>query len=273
MRIDELICPVCGEELCVFEKSLKCANGHCFDIAKEGYVNLLSGKHKSGSMYGDNRKMAFNRRSFLSRGFFDLLGDYLAERAVSLKPSVALDVCCGEGWYSDKILRKTDVSLYGFDLSKEMVRLAAKRKLDASFFVANISRIPIRSASVDFAFHLFAPWQGEEFARILSDDGIFITVFPGSHHLFSLKKLIYEKPYLNDEKLPEDSGLVLERKEKLSGKIFLEGREEIESLFAMTPYYYHTSSEDMAKLEKLETLETEIEFVVGEFRKAKNVEG
>ena len=270
MRTDKLICPVCGEGLFVHEKSLKCGNGHCFDIAREGYVNLLSGGHKSGGSIGDSRQMAQNRREFLSLGHFDLLGDFLADYAESLKPETVLDVCCGEGHYSEKILQKMRFDLYGFDLSRAMVRLAAKRKLDASFFVANISEIPIRSGSIDFAFHLFAPWCGGEFARILSDDGVFLTVVPGSNHLFSLKKALYEKPYLNDENLPEGGGLILTEKGKLSGKILLESQKEIASLFAMTPYYYHTSSEDRAKLENLEKLETEIEFVFGKYRKVKN---
>lgn len=36
-----LLCPVCGNELKKDEKRLFCSNAHSFDIAKEGYVNLL----------------------------------------------------------------------------------------------------------------------------------------------------------------------------------------------------------------------------------------
>ena len=34
-------CPVCGKILFIEQKNYKCENGHCFDIAKQGYVNLL----------------------------------------------------------------------------------------------------------------------------------------------------------------------------------------------------------------------------------------
>ena len=37
-----LICPVCKNELFFENKTAKCENNHCFDLAKEGYVNLLS---------------------------------------------------------------------------------------------------------------------------------------------------------------------------------------------------------------------------------------
>ena len=42
-----LTCPVCGEKLNIDGKAFKCANSHSFDIAKQGYVNLLL-TNKSG---------------------------------------------------------------------------------------------------------------------------------------------------------------------------------------------------------------------------------
>ena len=38
-----LICPVCKQQLNKENKSYKCDSNHCFDMAKEGYVNLLTG--------------------------------------------------------------------------------------------------------------------------------------------------------------------------------------------------------------------------------------
>ena len=45
-----LICPVCGKPLKKTEKSFICEKGHVFDIAKEGYVNLLTGNRDRKSV-------------------------------------------------------------------------------------------------------------------------------------------------------------------------------------------------------------------------------
>ena len=50
-----LTCPVCGEKLNIDGKAFKCANSHSFDIAKQGYVNLLL-TNKSGDKKGDSRE-------------------------------------------------------------------------------------------------------------------------------------------------------------------------------------------------------------------------
>ncbi|MCM1363936.1 MAG: methyltransferase domain-containing protein [Faecalibacterium sp.] len=259
-----IICPVCSENLDDIGSSLKCTNGHCFDKAKEGYVNMLVGKHKSGNLIGDNKDMARSRQAFLGKEYFSALADALTEHILSLKKvnPAMLDICCGEGYYSKKVLEKVSGTLLGFDISKEMVRLAAKRKLDALFFVANLSHIPIKSNSIDIAFHLFAPFHESEFSRILKSDGNLISVIPGENHLFELKQAVYDKPYKNDEKPPETTMLKLTNKIKVSDKIQLTSNDDIQSLFQMTPYYYRTSPVDRAKLDMLDTLETTIEFLL-----------
>ncbi len=267
--INSLSCPVCGSDFETKNKSLVCENGHCFDTSKEGYTNLLSGKSKSGDLIGDNKSMALSRQAFLNKGYFGCLANGIADYFLSLKKEnpVMLDICCGEGYYSGEILKKLKGELYGFDLSREMVRLASKRKLDASFFVANLSHIPLKSECTDLAFHLFAPFHESEFSRILKKDGFLLTVVPGENHLFELKEKVYEKPYRNDEKLPETESLVLFEKFKVTEKIQLTSNEDIQSLFKMTPYFYRTSKEDKAKLDLLESLETTVDFVVGVYKK------
>lgn len=267
---EKLICPVCGEKLSVCEKSLVCKNRHLFDLAKEGYVNLLSGRHKSGDLTGDSKAMAISRKRFLDKGYFSLLADFIAEKVLLIpeeKP-VILDICCGEGYYTQKVLEKRSVEAYGFDISRQMIRLAAKRKTEASFFVANLSHIPFESESADLAFHLFAPFHESEFARILKKDGVLLSCVPGENHLFQLKQALYSKPYKNDEALVQTQKLKLCKIEKISANITLSSGEDIQSLFQMTPYFYRTKAQDKAKIESLESLDTTIEFVIGEYRKA-----
>ena len=266
MRI--LMCPVCSADVSLNEKTLKCENNHCFDFAKEGYVNLLlSGK--SGDDKGDNKEMARSRRDFLNKGYYAVLSDAVGECAAkySSEGDSVLDICCGEGYYTDYLTKRFSRDYYGFDISKNMVRLAGKRRCGASFFVANISSIPVKSGSVKLAFHLFAPFHAAEFGRILADDGVLITAVPGKNHLFGLKGVLYNTPYTNDEQPPEADGLTLIDTMRVKSKITLSSQQDINALFKMTPYYYHTPSGGMSRLEALDSLTTEIEFVLLIYKK------
>lgn len=265
-----LTCPVCKGELLFENKTAKCKNNHSFDIAKQGYVNLLS-SHKSGDSTGDNKEMALSRRDFLEKGFYSALAAAVGnciEKYTEDGDNI-LDICCGEGYYTDFLAKKySNHSYYGFDLSKNMVRLAANRHTDALFFVANIASIPVKSNSVKLAFHLFAPFHSGEFSRVLCDDGVIVTAIPGKEHLFGLKSVLYEKPYYNDEKPPITNGLELTETIRVKDTITLCSKNDIKALFQMTPYYYHTPSEGMKKLDSLETLSTPIEFVLLIYKKA-----
>ena len=174
-----LKCPVCAGNMNQQEKILRCENNHCFDIAKEGYVNLLSAR-KSGDTTGDNKAMARSRRDFLNKGFYAPLAEAVSQcvDGCTQEGDSVLDICCGEGYYTEYLTKRMERDFYGFDLSKNMVRLAAKRHCGASFFVANIARIPIADGSVRAAFHLFAPFQAAEFGRILAKDGTLFTAIP-----------------------------------------------------------------------------------------------
>lgn len=259
-----LICPVCGENLIREDKAQKCPNGHSFDIAKEGYVNLLLSSKKGDSM-GDDRISARKRRDFLNCGYYAPLKDGLVS-IFEDKSGTLLDICCGEGYYTSALAENESLRVYGFDLSREMVRLAAKRGR-AEYFVANMASIPVPDSSFDYAVHLFAPFNEKEFARILKAGGTLYSVVPGARHLFGLKEVLYDEPYLNDEKLPETSELELISSRKISAEIELKTKEDIEAVFRMTPYYFHTSEKDKAKLFDLSNLKTPIEFIIGEYRK------
>ncbi len=257
-----MICPVCSSELKKTEKYFFCPNGHSFDIAKEGYVNLLR-KGKSGDLIGDDKESCRSRRDFLSKGYYSVLKNTLCD-IFSDKEGSLLDICCGEGYYTSALGGNKKLDVYGFDISKEMVRLAAKRG-NATYFVANMTSIPFRDGSFDYAVHLFAPYCEKEFARILKPGGILYSVIPGKRHLFGLKELLYSEPYENDEAFPVFEKLELSGTQKVRNVITLENSEDINAVFRMTPYFFHTSESDKKKLDGVEKLTTEIEFVIGQF--------
>lgn len=262
-----LRCPVCGGGLTVRERAVACARGHSFDMAREGYVNLLR-SGKSGDRMGDSKDSARSRRDFLDKGYYRTLRDALSA-LFAQKRGTVLDICCGEGYYTSALAENPALTVYGFDLSREMVRLAAKRG-GASCFVANLASIPAADGSFDYATHLFAPFHEREFSRVLKPGGTLYSVVPGKKHLWALKERLYDAPYPNDEKLPETGTLRLLGTRKISAEITLSCPEDIEAVFRMTPYYYHTSRRDRDKLAGLETLTTEIEFVIAAYGKPRN---
>ena len=259
-----LICPVCGQGLHRNGNTMVCPKGHSFDVAKEGYVNLLRAS-KNGDLIGDDKFSARSRRDFLNKGYYSLLKDELCRLFADRQGNV-LDICCGEGYYTAALGENSALQVYGFDIAREMVRLAAKRG-NGTYFVANMACIPVGEGSMDHAVHLFAPFNEASFAKALKPGGRLLTVVPGQFHLWGLKRALYETPYENDEKLPDTQMLRFVGSHKICGKITLASQEDIQAVFRMTPYYFHTAQQDKEKLLGLEQLETAIEFVIGEYEK------
>jgi 23S rRNA (guanine745-N1)-methyltransferase len=259
-----LICPVCGLPLSKENKTLRCEKNHSFDLAKEGYVNLLRSS-KNGDLIGDDKISARCRRDFLNKGYYAPLRDALVT-LFSDRQGTLLDICCGEGYYTSALGDNPSLSVYGFDISREMVRLAAKRG-KGTYFVANMASIPVGENSFDYAVHLFAPFNEKEFFRILKPGGRLYTVIPGKAHLYGLKKAVYYTPYYNDENLPQTQELRLVGTQTVTATIVLATKEDIDAVFRMTPYYFHTSARDKEKLSVIDTLETIISFVIAEYVK------
>ena len=91
------ICPVCGNALEKREKQYICANGHSFDIARQGYVNLLTVQHKHSLDPGDTKEQVLSRRAFLDGGFYAPIAEALITAAKEYGASgEILDVGCGE---------------------------------------------------------------------------------------------------------------------------------------------------------------------------------
>ncbi|WP_418291245.1 putative RNA methyltransferase, partial [Massilicoli timonensis] len=105
-----LLCPICQTELRRTEKQMKCENGHSFDLARQGYVNLMINGKKSS---GDDRDMVKSRHLFLEEGFYAPLRDHVSNLIASRKPQVLVDAGCGEGYYT-KVCAQHAREAYGF---------------------------------------------------------------------------------------------------------------------------------------------------------------
>ncbi len=268
---DGFICPVCGSGLNKADNALKCKNNHCFDISKSGYVNLLTKGGKKG--HGDDKLMVKARRDFLQKGYYGHLKESVMTEAAKYftEGCSLLDSGCGEGYYTlgfQHILEEKQRGLiYGVDVSKEALKIAAKTCPKVNFAVASAYRLPFGDGNFDMVVSLFAPLAAEEFHRVLKENGIFITAIPLENHLWELKRAVYDLPYKNKPENTDLKGFELISAKEVKKEILLNSNEDIKNLFMMTPYYYKTSQKDQQKLSELNTLAVETEFMVLTYKK------
>lgn len=260
-----IICPNCKNKLLKVNKSYQCINKHSFDIAKEGYINLLLNKGNSG----DNKLMVKARKDFLDKGYFNNLANQILNEIINLNlknPSI-LDVGCADGFYTNTI-SKINPNILGIDISKEAIKLAAKAYKNIEFIVANSKDLPISNSSVDIILSIFSPVFIDEVIRILKDGGILIKITPNSNHLLEMKKIVYENVYYTKEKLIEDNRLILIKSSELSYKLNV-SNADLNNLITMTPYYYKTKPSDIYNLEKIERLDITFDFCISIYKKSK----
>ncbi len=256
-------CPICKAKLNMENRTYFCSNGHSFDMAKQGYVNLLPANKKHSDNPGDSKEMVLARRDFLESGNYDCFTDKLCEIINSLfhddKINIA-DCGCGEGYYDGMLTNiNCQFDLYGFDISKEAVRFASGKYKAYNYAVGSCFDMPLCSNSFDLALNIFAPMVESEMARILKKDGYMIYAVPGKEHLMGLKKLLYENVYDNEEKHTEYEGFKFVGRYSAKNKITLNGDLGVK-LFKMTPYYFKTDLSATDKIIANDGYATEIHF-------------
>lgn len=263
-------CPVCG---CRLEKdggSLRCASGHCFDLAKQGYVNLLQSQKSSEKRHGDDKLMVRSRADFLNCGYYDELVELIIKRLheIAVSGMKILDLGCGECYYTSKVASTLpDAVIGGIDISKQALITGGKRCKSVSLAVASIFKLPVSDEYCDLVMNIFAPHSVDEISRVLKKSGIWLRVYPLECHLMGLKSVIYDTPYLNDVDRSVPNGFSAVSRDEIKSRITVGGNDNILNLFRMTPYYYKTGKTDQDKLRNVDSLETEIEFGVDLLRK------
>ncbi len=196
-----LRCPVCRLDLAPLGRSLACRNGHGFDLAKSGYVNLMGGGHRLPAAGGEGRGQLARREAFLARGHFDAVAKAIArESAASCgiargRRLGILDAGCGSGHHLARVAERLSGGAgmpchgLGIDISKEAARSAARRRKGLAFAVADIWREwPVRSGAVDLLISVFAPKNFAEMARVLAPGGLLAIAYPGPGHLAELRR-------------------------------------------------------------------------------------
>lgn len=258
-------CPICREDLKEEDRNFICLNKHSFDLAKEGYINLLLNNHKTSNDPGDNKEMVQARRAFLeTETYRPLLTkiETLINIHFSEKDEISiLDIGCGEGYYLGNLL--TDFKIYqnitafGMDLSKHAIGSAAKRYKNAQFIVGNINYpLPFMDHSFDLILNIFAPRNVPEFVRVLKKDGLLLVVSAGMNHLSNLRERLNAKvEYVEKSDQIKNSLLdsfKLIATEELEFKTLLK-KDDLINLIKMTPLYWQIDQKKIADLVDMET--------------------
>ena len=264
-----LQCPNCKATMTQSEDGRVCRctgqKTHCFDFAKSGHIHL-GGPHAGD---GDTKEAVLSRRSFLDAGYYQVLSEKINHTLDKLEAITVLDAGCGEGYYTNRMAK--DRNVLGIDLSRAGIEYAARRakqtETGAAFAVASIFALPVQDGSLDAITNIFAPCAEVEFCRALKKGGFLLLVGAGERHLMGLKRLLYENPYQNPGRADLPTAMTEVAKYRIRDTVTVQGQEQIQALFSMTPYYWRTSQKDKAKLETISELTTEIDFDLFIYRK------
>lgn len=190
-----LACPICSSPLVVQDlKSLMCTNRHTFDIAKQGYLNLLNQNNKTNY----DKKLFEARRSVIAdSGFFDqfnvALTETINEQTASNVELAIVDMGSGEGSHLANISNRLQshfnqsITGIGIDISKEGILEAARRYEESIWIVADLARTPLADEMCDVIINILSPSNYEEFKRVLKNDGVIIKVVPRESYLKELR--------------------------------------------------------------------------------------
>lgn len=251
-----LSCPNCEAGFEQHDKSLVCENGHSFDIARQGYVNLAT--PSAAKKASDTRAMVDARLRFLERGFYRPLSDHVAGLVSSALHEVeqgartVIDVGCGPGFYLMRLVGFDRIwgggimeGVAGVDLSKAAVRAAAKQMRGEPFVVADVEEgIPVRAAAFGVVLSVFAPRPVRELRRIVRTDGSLVIAAAGPDHLRELREELNlmqvrpDKEAVLAEQLSES--FEVRPPQRLTFTIDLDD-EGAQDLVTMGPNFWHRS--------------------------------
>ncbi len=275
-----LACPVCGEPLPSAAGSYVCANGHRFDVAREGYVNLLLAQHRRSKDPGYSKEMIAARRDFFDAGHYAPLAGDVAECVRSVLPAgpdrVVVDAGCGEGYYLRRLRcllardgSRDDVVLCGLDISKHGIRVASRRDPLGLYAVADTYRMPVLPGRIDVLLTHFSPVSAEDFRRVVKPGAAVLVGCPEEGHLFSFKELLYDRPAQHEPvaTLAEESGFELIDTHVIRYPLSLRGPGQVANLLLMTPFFWSADDTTRVWLAALDALDTEVDVVMHTYRR------
>jgi 23S rRNA (guanine745-N1)-methyltransferase len=261
-----LRCPVCGEGLSRADGSLRCGNGHSFDVARQGYASLIAGVRPTS---GDDAPMVEARRRVLGTGIYAPIVAEVVGLATDQVPpsSTVLDAGCGTGNYLAAVIDALPTARgIGLDSSTYALRAAAKAHPRAAAIACDLfGPIPVASASVDLVLDVFAPRNPAEFHRVLRPEGTLVVTRPTDRHLAQLRNHIKGMVGIDPAKeerlertLDPHFGAIRTVSTEYTARLT---PEEATDLVLMTPSARHLNADDLEG-DAADALPTEVDISV-----------
>jgi 23S rRNA (guanine745-N1)-methyltransferase len=185
-----ILCTVrtCHELLAREERRLVCPRGHSFDVARNGYINLLQPQERRSKQPGDAAEAVAARRRLHDRGVTAPLLDAIADMANLAGDDDVLDAGCGDGFYLGSLTHRSGCTAHGIDISIPAIEAAARRYPDCEWIVGNADRfVPYAEATFTRVLSITARMNSGEFRRVLREEGRLLIAIPAPDDLVELR--------------------------------------------------------------------------------------
>ncbi len=263
--LSALRCPLCSKHMFMRSGSLICKKGHCFDLAKTGYVNFSASRDDTYP-----RSLFESRQRIYRSGFYRPLTDEITDilsRRVGVPSPLIVDAGCGEGSVLNRVTEDFPSRGIGFDISREAIRLASRLSKDILWMVADLGNIPVKNGQAAAILNILSPANYAGFARILTKGGMIIKAVPGGGYLKELRALAGDRlkadDYSNEgtiEYFKQHARLIEHR--QLSWALPL-APEQARDIARMTPMLSQVDREAL-DLDSLREISMEMDLLVGE---------
>lgn len=269
--IEHLLCPVCRAGLGREGTVLLCSRGHRFDVAKQGYVTLLSGRRRFA---GDDAAMVAAREAFLGRGHYAALSSALGTALRGVQ-GLVVDLAGGTGHHLAQVLEgNTAATGLVLDASVPALKRAARAHERAAAVGADVmTEFPLRDRAAAAVLSVFGPRNITEIHRVLAPGGRVIVVTPTSRHLQELIERFGDLGMVRvdpgkDARLAATLGAFEATGEQLVEHLSAMNRQDVRDEILMGPSAHHVAPEalEAALADSPESIDVTVSVTVRSYR-------